>query len=273
VLQLSLGNTDSIAYDHTPPSTANGVTFVFFNALTGDKSMWNGAIGERLLAAGHGLLAWNLRGQADSAFSIDTFTQKQIADDALALLEEVQPQRPVHVGLSIGGLFAGDVHLAGSTGRAEALVFINTLRKIGPRIAWINDALPVIAKLGGGDLVRDLYGPLLFNEEWQRQNREQFLKGGYLPLEEDTGTFKLMACGSTMDWDIPYEKLDVPVLNITGLQDRVFLDLDDVGELLARLPQVRDERIADAGHLIPAERPEEFAELLVDFAASLKSAR
>jgi len=266
-LHLSDGN--SIAYDLIPPSTADGLTFVFFNALTGDKAMWTGAIGERLIAEGHGLLAWNLRGQAESAFTLDAFTQTQIRDDALALLDEVKPQRPVHVGLSIGGLFAADVHLAGAAGKAEALVFINTLRKIGPRIAWINDALPVIAKLGGGDLVRDLYGPLLFNEEWQGENREQFLKGGYEPLAEDTGTFKLMACGSTMDWDIPYEKLDMPVLNITGLQDRVFLNPGDVEKLLARLPNVRDERMANAGHLIPAERPEEFAELLADFAAKM----
>lgn len=268
---LALSDGNSIAYDHTPSTASDGLTFVFFNALTGDKSMWTGAIGERLQAEGHGLLAWNLLGQAGSDFTLAAFTQTQICNDALALLEEVKPARPVHVGLSIGGLFAADTHLAGGAGRAVALVFINTLRKIGPRIAWINDALPVIARLGGGDLVRDLYGPLLFNEEWQGQNREQFLQDNYQPLDEDTGTFKLMACGSTMDWDIPYEKLSLPVLNITGLQDRVFLDLDDVAELLTRLPQVRDERMDNAGHLIPAERPQEFTELLIEFATSLGS--
>ena len=49
---------------------ADGVTFVFFNALTGDTS----ALGRRKSAppfadAGHGTLMWNFRGQKDSVFS------------------------------------------------------------------------------------------------------------------------------------------------------------------------------------------------------------
>jgi pimeloyl-ACP methyl ester carboxylesterase len=56
---------------------------------------------------------------------------------------------------------------------------------------------------------------------------------------------------------------------VTGLQDRVFLDHNDVYELFARLPSARRVDMVDAGHLIPMERPEALAEALLDFAKEL----
>ncbi|MEM7751342.1 MAG: alpha/beta hydrolase, partial [Pseudomonadota bacterium] len=137
-LTLSPGNT--LAYEHVAPSDS-GKTFVCFNALSGDMTMWTASIGEALKANGHGWLIYNLRGQAGSDYTISEFTEKQIVDDAMALLEEVKPVRPVHVGLSIGGAFGLKAHMAGGAGKADALVLINTLRKDSPRLNWINDAV------------------------------------------------------------------------------------------------------------------------------------
>ena len=59
----------------------------------------------------------------------------------MALLEEVKPVRPVHVGLSIGGAFGLILHTAGGAGQADGLVLINTLRKNIPQLNWINDSV------------------------------------------------------------------------------------------------------------------------------------
>jgi pimeloyl-ACP methyl ester carboxylesterase len=61
----------------------------------------------------------------------------------------------------------------------------------------------------------------------------------------------------------------LPVLNVTGLQDRIFYDEADVTRLLARLPDVRPVALADAGHLIPMERPQALSEELLTFAREL----
>jgi pimeloyl-ACP methyl ester carboxylesterase len=82
--------------------------------------------------------------------------------DAVVLLKQLQPTRPVLVGLSIGGLFAARAWIAGIA--AEALVLINTLRKPSIRLQWIGDALVRAAEVGGLDLFRDLYLPLLMNQ-------------------------------------------------------------------------------------------------------------
>ena len=114
-LKLSPGNT--LSYEYVAPSDA-GKTFVCFNALSGDMGMWTSSIGDVLKANGHGWLIYNLRGQAGSDYTITAFTEKQIVEDAMALLDEVRPVRPVHVGLSIGGAFGIKAHLAGGAGRA-----------------------------------------------------------------------------------------------------------------------------------------------------------
>ena len=71
------------------------------------------------------------------------------------------------------------------------------------------------------------------------------------------------------DWDLPYERLDLPVLVMTGLQDRVFYERAGVEALTARLPMARALTLDNAGHLIPLERPAETVQALRDFAKGL----
>ena len=148
------------------------------------------------------------------------------------------------------------------------LVLINTLRQDGPRLQWIGDALVRAAEVGGLDLFRDLYLPLLMNEQWLADNRSNFLSAGsaYSPLAPDSGHYKLLAeAGRTADWNLPYESLTLPVLVVTGLQDHVFFESEIVDTLFARLPKAKRIDIPEAGHLIPAEQPERLAEHLISF--------
>ena len=263
-LTLSPGN--SLAYEYEAP-TAGGKTFVCFNALSGDMTMWPAAIGEALHQNGHGWLIYNMRGQAGSSYTISAFDENQIIADACALLEEVKPVNPVHVGLSIGGLFALRAHLKGGSAVAQGFVLINTLRQASPRLDWINDAVVRVAETGGMDLLKDLYSPLLMNEDWQRDNRAAFLgEGGYAPCDSGDPGLLLLKAGPSASWDVPYEQIAVPVLIVSGLQDRVFYNAEHVGELARRLPRAEICDLANAGHMIPVERPGELSEAVVAFA-------
>jgi pimeloyl-ACP methyl ester carboxylesterase len=266
--EYKIGPKDGLYYEHRQPTKDTASTYVFFNALTGDTTNWEAVIGPVLRRAGHGTLAYNMRGQANSPFSPDTVLDMNlIVDDAVRLLSAVEPVRPILVGLSIGGLFAARTWLKGFP--ASALVLINTLRKNGARLKWIGDALVRAVEVGGLELFRDLYLPLLVNEEWLASNRDAFLKTGmsYGPLKPNSGHYKLLAeAGRTSDWDLPYEKIDLPVLVVTGLQDHVFLEKTVVDELAMRLPKSSRSDMLNAGHLIPAEQPEALADVLLSFA-------
>lgn len=268
----SLDADNGIFYRHTPPAAEGGRTVVFFNALTGETAMWEGTIGETLRAAGHGTLSFNFRGQADSPFSPGQgMDAASIVADARSLIAHVQPGPVVLCGLSIGGLFAAQAWRDGLDGASvEGVVLINTLRRDGARLQWIGDALVRCAEVGGLDLFRDLYAPLLFNDQWLAENRANFLKpGGYDPLPPEAGHYGLLANSGTADWDFPWASLTMPVLVVTGLQDHVFLETAVVDELVAMLPRAQRLDMADAAHILPAERPAPLAAALLDFLKGL----
>lgn len=268
--QIDFDDKNGLYYQWTPPTQKDATSFVFFNALTGDHETWEAYIGPECRGAGYGTLVFNFRGQTGSPFSAGLrLDDKLIAADTLRLLEVIKPPRAIFVGLSIGGLFAARVVLAGF--QAAGLVLINTLRRDGPRLKWLGDALVRIARVGGLELLRDLYLPLLMNEDWLEENRNDFLAGsGYSGLDPETGAYKLLAeAGRLSDWAFPYEELHLPTWVITGLQDHVFYNEPDVAALTARISRARRIDMPQAGHLIPGERPAELADLLIQFAKEI----
>ena len=93
---IQLGSQDSLYYEYALPESDSRFTFCFFNALTGDTNTWETVIGPRLRAAGHGTLAYNLRGQTNSRFSPGLKLDADlIVDDAIRLLAEVKPPHPI----------------------------------------------------------------------------------------------------------------------------------------------------------------------------------
>jgi pimeloyl-ACP methyl ester carboxylesterase len=266
---LPIGELDAICYQYHAPASQAGRTFVFFNAIAGDLSAWEGQIAPALREAGHGTLSWNMRGQADSpaAPDIELDTDLIIADTG-RLLAAVQPSHPVFVGLSVGGLYAARYWL--QSAGAEGLVLINMLRRPGARIQWLNEALVRALEVGGLQLLKDLYGFGLFNEAFLAEQRANFFPDApYQPMPPDHGIYRLLSAARGADWDLPYQDLTLPVLVVTGREDRLFLDLDDVDQLYRRLPLAQRVDLNDAAHMIPVERPEVLTRHLLKFAGEL----
>jgi len=262
---LEIAAGESLHYEYDAPGES-GKTFVFVNALTGSTATWqHPEIGPVLRAAGFGTLCWNFRGQAETRFGPATeLSPRLIVEDLVRLTEHVAPPRPILVGLSIGGLFAAQGCLAGVP--AVGLVLINTLRKPGTRLEWINQAMVAMARTGGTQLVMEANLPMLVNPEQLAAMRPGMFAGKpYQPMAPVDGLFRLMAGSLAADWGFPWERLAVPVLIMTGLHDRVFYVAADVEELSTRISKHRTLTFADAGHLIPVERPRAFAEALLDF--------
>jgi len=271
--ELTLGPGEALFYEHVPPADGGGRTFVFFNALIGDHRLWDGEIAAALRRAGHGTLLWAYRGQTPSRFVPGTdLSAALIVDDALRLLAAAEPARPVLVGLAHGGLHAVRTHLARArTGTgADGLVLINGVRRPGPRQRWLDEAAARCVEVGGLDLYADLYTPLMFGEDWLATHRARFLKHRpYVPFDHDSGPYLLLAAAGTADWAAPWEDLDLPVLLLTGAQDRLFLDPDHLDAVAARLPRARRRDVPGAGHLLPMERPGTVADALLDFVGGL----
>ena len=267
---LEIGPQDGIYYEYHALKRSNTATFVFVNAITGDAGMWQAEVGPTLREAGYSTLGYNFRGQAKSPFTPGTpLNEALIIGDLQQLLASLQVPKPVLVGLSIGGLYAAKAALGGS--ELAGLVLVNTLRKIGPRLAWVNDMALRVMEVGGAQLMRDVMSPLLFGPEWLKANRKDCLQPNpeYKPLDPETGIFSLLTHMAEADWDLPYEQLQCPVLVATGPNDRVFYDAEIVVELYSRMPNAQEVVFKEAGHMLPVEVGPAFAEELKGFAAEL----
>lgn len=268
-LELSPG--EALYYEYDAPS-ARGATFVFVNALTGNTATWqHPEIGPKLRAAGYGTLAWNFRGQAQTRFSAQTaLTPQLVVEDLQRVVAHAKPPRPIVVGLSIGGLFAAQAVLAGMP--AAALVLINTLRKPGARLEWINQATVALARAGGTRLVMEANLPQLVNPDQLAAMRAGvFGPEPYVPMDRAEGLYRLLEGSLAADWNFPWEKLKLPVLSMTGLHDRVFYVAADAEELAAKIAGLKRVEFPDAGHLVPVERPAGFTRALLEFAQSIQS--
>ena len=264
-----LDDRNSLFYLYEPPSRAGAPTFFFINALTGTTDHWEGYAGPKLREAGFGTLSYNFRGQTDSTFDPDVqLTNEVIVSDIVALNDALKPEKPIMVGLSIGGLFASQACAAGVD--AAGMVFLNTLRRIGPRIAWINDALAHFAEIGGAAMFMNATFPMVVNPEFAAKMRPNFLQGGYAPPPEGDGHMNLIRNSPAADWDFDWSSLSMPILSITGEHDRVFRDPEVIDELYATLQDARREDWSDCGHMIPLERPERMVESLLKFGREIE---
>jgi pimeloyl-ACP methyl ester carboxylesterase len=243
----------SLGYRHVPG--ARDLTFVFVNALTGSAAMWETSIAPCLRRRGYGTLAFDLPGQGESVVAAgEALTPARLTAATAGIVAALAPSRPAFVGLSIGGLFALQAHLAGTP--AAGFVLINTLRRPGPRLAWINDAVVRLASLGGGRLVRDAYAPLLFGPDWLAAHRDEALTSTpYDGLAPAAAERRLLEAGGDADWDVDYERVRPPVVVLSGLADRVFFDAGEVAALSARFPDAVRQDDPAGGHLLPVERP------------------
>lgn len=269
---------ESLWYEHHAPAGdrepgREAFTFVFVNALLGGAAQWEEAVGPALRAAGHGSLTWDYRGQADSHTAADSeLTPDLMIGDLEQLVAELDPRRPILVGLSHGGLFAARALLAGL--EAEGLVLINALRKPGLRQAWIDEAIRRALALGGTALLQDLLLPVLAGPAQLARLRPGRLGGEpYRPLDPASSLGRLLRHAGAADWDLPWERLGLPTLVVTGQEDRLFGDPADIAELSARLPDARGVTLAGAGHQLPSEAPQATADLLLDFAERLNRRR
>lgn len=258
------GETAIHAIHHA--SDGSKATFVFLNSMGANTGVWEDQLAPDLRARGYGTLCFDYRGQGQTRFGPEAaLTPSEIIADIKRVLSALTPHRPILVGLSIGGLFGASALLDGA--RAEGLVLINTLRKQNAQVEWINTLEERLIGLGGMPLVLDVLRPVLSGVDQLEKMRASHLpEEGYTPWPTDHPRRRLAEGVKQAHWDIPWQDLDLPVLVMTGLHDRLFRIQADVDDLVDRLPDAQVVTYEDGGHSLQAEHPERFVTDLVAFA-------
>jgi len=241
-----------------------------------------------LTAAGYRVIAPDLRGynetEARGPYDLDT-----LRDDVVALLDHLQIEKAIVVSHDWGGAVAW--HLAGTRQERCAklvamncphpLVFQRTINKWSQarrswyifffQIPWLPESL--LAARGGDTVIRMLQSSAVDKKNFGRDELEPFAVAVQKPgrakamLEWYRDAFRagLRARRTRAPAASGHSTITIPTLVIWGMKD-IALNYDDIVPGTERYaPGVEIHTLADCGHFVQQEQPEEVNRLLLEW--------
>ena len=250
----------NLAYDER----GSGPAIVFIHGHPFNRHMWRPQLA---LADQFRLVALDLPGYGDSPVRAETITMRALADSVIDLLDSLEIQTAVVVGLSMGGLVAMELGL-GYPERAPGLVLAaTTAAPVGPGEAETrraaaaemeeNGMLKTSLEMGGR-----LFGP--------QARKDPALVGAVFEMMISTlpagAAAALRGRAERPDYSSLLPGLRVPALVVAGDQDD-YAPEAVLDQLVASLPEPELLVLDGIGHLPNLEAQESFNSALRAFAS------
>lgn len=235
-----------------------GPPLVFVNSLGTDLRIWDRVVPH--FSHRFRIVRYDKRGHGLSDSPPGPYALGDHTADLAGLLEHVNVEVPLLVGISVGGMIALDY---AANNPVSALVLSDTAAKIGTEVAW-NERIAAIRQQG----METMAEPILarwFSPSYAQRQPAAF--SGYrnmlarMPASGYTGT-----CAALRDADLrgAVEKVRAGTLVLCGAQDPA-TPPDLVRGLAESLPAARFEPVDGAGHLPCIEQPQAMAAKMNQF--------
>ncbi|WP_300059456.1 3-oxoadipate enol-lactonase [uncultured Roseobacter sp.] len=236
----------------------DGPPVVFANSLGTDMRLWDPIL--PLLPEGLRLIRFDKRGHGLSNCPPAPYTMGALITDTEALLDHLDVQGCVFVGLSIGGMIAQGLAVK-RLDLIRAMVLSNTAAKIGTPEMW-SERIETVRQ-GGIEALADAVMERWFSDDF-RATPDVELWRNMLTRQEDEGYMGCSAAISGTDFYTTTSSLRLPTLGIAGAEDGS-TPPDLVRETTDLIPGSQCHVIRKAGHLPCVEQPQEYAALLTRF--------
>jgi pimeloyl-ACP methyl ester carboxylesterase len=244
-----------------------GPELLFIHGMCGYAGVWNGQV--QRLADRFTCITYDRRGHSRSASWTQRESVTNHAADAAALIEELRLDRPVLVGSSGGARIAVELartqpELLSGGVFAEPPIFTLQPAAGGAFQAEIAAVVRPAAEAGGPRAAVDAFFTRVCPGLWSALDepaRDRYRDNGHMMLAEFGGE--------------PYElglddvtRIDLPTLVISGTESHPALQAI-AATLASGLPDARFVQLTGSGHVTYAERPDQFARAVGEFAADL----
>lgn len=248
----------TLHYRMSGPEQATPVVFV--NSLGTDCRIWEdlvAVVGDRIRS-----LRYDQRGQGLSDVPAGPYSIGDHAGDLLGLLDRLGWGPTVLCGLSIGGMIAMQAFTQ-RQGAVRGLVLSDTSDRIGPTEFW--DVRIQQIREGGVEPIAGSVMQRWFGSSFHR-DRGVTARGWANLLKRAPLKGYLGSCAALREADLSASlgRIAAPALCICGSEDASTTP-EEVRSLSDRLPNAHYAEVQGAGHLVPVERPVEFAGLLTRF--------
>jgi 3-oxoadipate enol-lactonase/4-carboxymuconolactone decarboxylase len=239
---------------------SQGTPLVLIHSLGTDLRLWDDLI-PRLDPALR-LVRFDLRGHGLSADPAGELTVVDFSADLAALLDHLEINQAVLLGISIGGLIALDFALRNQA-RVSSLILADTAARIGTPEFW-QTRMDTLRAHGMAHLADSILARW-FAPDFAARCPTQF-QGLRTLFTHNSVAGYTAACAALRDADLRAEvsQIKVPTLVLCGAQDAA-TPPDVVQELAQSLPNVHFAVLAGAGHTPPIEQPQIMAKQINAF--------
>lgn len=247
---------------HFTDSGGPGEAVVLAHAIGCDHRMWSEVAPH--LARDLRVIALDARGHGKSPVVPRPYSLEIMADDACLVLEKLGIARAHWVGLSMGGM-VGQAFALRHPARLLKLVIANSTCSYGPegRAMWQARARAV--QDGGLAAIRETVETRYFSDSF-RASRPARVAEVMARFMETPAEGYLGCCDAIakLDYADDLIRAKAKTLVIAGELDAGTPPAMSEA-IAAKIPGARMATIAGAAHLSAAEKPEDFAQLVVDF--------
>lgn len=218
-----------IYYELSGPECAP--VLMFSNSLGTNVAMWDPQM--QALSQAFRILRYDTRGHGESSVLPGPYTIDQLADDVVALLDQLRIERAHFCGLSMGGMIGMSIAMRVPR-RLLKLVLCNTAPKIGSPEVW-NTRIDTVRK-GGMRAVANSVLERWFTPSFRAASPSAIESTRQMLLTTPVEGY-VAACAAVRDMDVNglISSIRVPTLIISGTHDPVTPPSD--GHFLAeRIP-------------------------------------
>lgn len=220
-------------------ASGRGAPLLALHGLVDTLEIWD-PVAAPLAARGR-LLRFDQRGHGQSGAPPGRCARKDLADDAVAVLDAFGVGRAVWMGHSMGGVVAMTAALA-HPGRVAGLVLIGTASRCSEKIAGWYEKIALAGEADGADgLARVIYG--------ERTRRR---------VQGDASAIAAVTRALESLWQDPLtpalHRITCPVLLLVGEKDPMGARASEI--IAKELVDAELEVVPDCGHWIQLEAPE-----------------
>ena len=275
---MTLLKTDdgvSIYYEHHLPEGPTRSTVVFSCAYCTTHENWRGQV-EPIVAAGHPVVLWDLRGHGDSEApnAADSYSIERVVADLMAVAQATTPDAPfVAAGLSFGGL--ASLHFAvRHPERVAALALIDSgpgFKNPEAAAGWaaqVERTASFLETRGFEAFVAGRAGTTCIGSKPDLPAARAAGQAICAQSVAGVARFGREVSGPAPPVIDELAQLDVPALVMVGENDKPFRRAAEV--MAAKLPRSHHVIIPGAGHIVNIEEAETFNREVIGFLATLE---
>ena len=243
-------------------------SIIFIHGFPFDHTLWDNVIDQ--LKDTYYCISYDIRGFGNSQCNTGQYTMESYVEDLENIILKLQLDKPILCGFSMGGYITLRANEKQPT-NYKALIFANTATNSDNDEAKLkrSGAISSIDKDGVEPFLEKFFS-VAFSEKYTKKEpvRVEELKDKIMHFNPVGIKGGLLAMVSRTDTTQSLQKIDIPVLLISGENDKV-ISPDIMEQMANDIKNSTLVSLSDSGHVSMLEKPDQFNNALKVFLETL----